>query len=166
MELKQLFNDDDAVSPVIGVILMVAITVILAAVIATFVLGLGEQVSDTAPQASFTFDYNGTAPDPSDSDGFGTLTSSGGSADGTLTITHAGGATLQADQLAVSGSSTYSGKKTYDEATDPNYGSSSEISSGDSLDYFIQSSDTISVTWTNAQETSSATLRKYSGPDA
>jgi hypothetical protein len=28
------------------------------------------------------------------------------------------------------------------------------------------SDDTISVTWTNAQETSSATLRKYNGPDA
>jgi flagellin-like protein len=40
--LKNLFADDDsAVSPVIGVILMVAITVILAAVIASFVLGLG-----------------------------------------------------------------------------------------------------------------------------
>jgi flagellin-like protein len=55
MKLKQFFTDDDAVSPVIGVILMVAITVILAAVIATFVLGLGESVSDTAPQASFDF---------------------------------------------------------------------------------------------------------------
>lgn len=43
-----------AVSPVIGVILMVAITVILAAVIATFVLGLGEQVSDTTPSASWS----------------------------------------------------------------------------------------------------------------
>jgi flagellin-like protein len=41
-------NDDDAVSPVIGVILMVAITVILAAVIGTFVLGLGEQVEQNA----------------------------------------------------------------------------------------------------------------------
>ena len=41
MELKQLFADDSAVSPVIGVILMVAITVILAAVIGSFVLNLG-----------------------------------------------------------------------------------------------------------------------------
>ncbi|MEF8852091.1 MAG: archaellin/type IV pilin N-terminal domain-containing protein, partial [Haloarculaceae archaeon] len=31
MDVKKLFTDDDAVSPVIGVILMVAITVILAA---------------------------------------------------------------------------------------------------------------------------------------
>jgi len=56
MEFKQLFNDDRAVSPVIGVILMVAITVILAAVIGTFVLGLGDQVQSTTPQASFGFD--------------------------------------------------------------------------------------------------------------
>ena len=59
MELKTLFeaDDDRAVSPVIGVILMVAITVILAAVIGTFVLGLGDQV-ESAPQASFNFDYD------------------------------------------------------------------------------------------------------------
>jgi len=48
--------EDRAVSPVIGVILMVAITVILAAVIGTFVLGLGDQIGDTAPQASFDVD--------------------------------------------------------------------------------------------------------------
>jgi len=35
---------------------MVAITVILAAVIGTFVLGLGDQLGDTAPQASFDID--------------------------------------------------------------------------------------------------------------
>ncbi|WP_137284566.1 type IV pilin [Halorussus salinisoli] len=57
MNLKQLFQDDDAVSPVIGVILMVAITVILAAVIGTFVLGLGDRVSQASPNANFAFDY-------------------------------------------------------------------------------------------------------------
>ena len=42
MNVDRLKNDDErGVSPVIGVILMVAITVILAAVIASFVLGLG-----------------------------------------------------------------------------------------------------------------------------
>ena len=48
-------DDTEAVSPVIGVILMVAITVILAAVIGTFVLGLGEDVEDNA-RAGFTID--------------------------------------------------------------------------------------------------------------
>lgn len=57
MNFKTLFqNDDRAVSPVIGVILMVAITVILAAVIGTFVLGLGDSLGDSTPQASFPID--------------------------------------------------------------------------------------------------------------
>jgi flagellin-like protein len=62
MKLTNILSDSDdsrAVSPVIGVILMVAITVILAAVIGTFVLGLGDQV-ESAPQASFDFDYDDT----------------------------------------------------------------------------------------------------------
>ena len=56
MELERfhgMIADDDAVSPVIGVILMVAITVILAAVIGTFVLGLGDDLGQTAPQANY-----------------------------------------------------------------------------------------------------------------
>lgn len=38
--MKQFVQNEEAVSPVIGVILMVAITVILAAVIAAFVFGM------------------------------------------------------------------------------------------------------------------------------
>ena len=49
-KLKSVFGDDRGVSPVIGVILMVAITVILAAVIGTFVLNLGGDLQ-SAPQA-------------------------------------------------------------------------------------------------------------------
>jgi flagellin-like protein len=45
-------DGDRAVSPVIGVILMVAITVILAAVIGAFVLEIGDQ-QETAPSTSF-----------------------------------------------------------------------------------------------------------------
>ena len=53
MNPKSAFETDDrGVSPVIGVILMVAITVILAAVIGTFVLGLGDSLGDSAPTAS------------------------------------------------------------------------------------------------------------------
>ena len=48
--IKELFTGEDrAVSPVIGVILMVAITVILAAVIASFVLGLGDSAAEPSP---------------------------------------------------------------------------------------------------------------------
>ena len=49
-EKATLRKDKRAVSPVIGVILMVAITVILAAVIAAFVFGYG--APEASPQAS------------------------------------------------------------------------------------------------------------------
>lgn len=47
-------SDDRGVSPVIGVILMVAITVILAAVIGTFVLGMADDLGESAPKASIS----------------------------------------------------------------------------------------------------------------
>lgn len=50
MDLKKLFNSNKAVSPVIGVVLMVAITVILAAAIGSSVFGQGPAKS--APQAN------------------------------------------------------------------------------------------------------------------
>ena len=62
-------KDEEAVSPVIGVILMVAITVILAAVIAAFVFGMAGTVkktynvgaSATRQGAVVTVMYNGGA---------------------------------------------------------------------------------------------------------
>lgn len=60
MRATSIDGSDRAVSPVIGVVLMVAITVILAAVIGTFVLGLSDSLTTTPPQASFTVeDVNG-----------------------------------------------------------------------------------------------------------
>ena len=55
---NRLTAEERAVSPVIGVILMVAITVILAAVIGTFVLDLGQSAGVTAPQASLSVSAN------------------------------------------------------------------------------------------------------------
>jgi flagellin-like protein len=54
-------SKEDAVSPVIGVILMVAVTVILAAVIAAFVFGMGSNVQKTKlVAATATRDNAGT----------------------------------------------------------------------------------------------------------
>lgn len=69
-------RNEEAVSPVIGVILMVAITVILAAVIAAFVFGLGGS-QEKAPTASITVANN---PDTTTID---------------LKINHKGGDTLK-----------------------------------------------------------------------
>lgn len=90
MNLKQLIVDDDAVSPVIGVILMVAITVILAAVIGTFVLGLGENIQQTAPTTSVGF---GDASD--------TYVGSGATASDMFVLTHDSGDGLPYDQTKI-----------------------------------------------------------------
>jgi flagellin-like protein len=78
-KLKAMLDEDRGVSPVIGVILMVAITVILAAVIGTFVLGLGDSLQQ-APQSTLnaedaSADYPGTLP----TDSF-TISQNGGDA--------------------------------------------------------------------------------------
>ncbi|MFC7057155.1 type IV pilin N-terminal domain-containing protein [Halovenus salina] len=169
MQLKKLFNEDDAVSPVIGVILMVAITVILAAVIATFVLGLGEQVSDTAPQASFDFDYNDTQP-VSATDTFNNTVSTNvtqSSVDGTLEIQHSNGPSIEPELLGATGSnatevsgSTFTPYNDFSEALD------NSMSAGESVNIFIDSEDTITLVWTSDDGSTSATLQTYEGPDA
>ncbi len=77
--------DDRAVSPVIGVILMVAITVILAAVIGGFVLGLGDSLQ-SAPQSQLEASY------VSDADGAGN--------DG-VALSHNGGDAIPAADLEI-----------------------------------------------------------------
>ena len=75
-------GDDRGVSPVIGVILMVAITVILAAVIGTFVLGLGDSLQQ-APQAQLDAEAGGDVDNP------------------TLELSHNGGDTLTTSDIRV-----------------------------------------------------------------
>ena len=58
----KLVKDKRAVSPVIGVILMVAITVILAAVIAAFVFGMTPG-TEPAPHASLSVKASATSPE-------------------------------------------------------------------------------------------------------
>ncbi|WP_277555764.1 type IV pilin N-terminal domain-containing protein [Halobaculum limi] len=87
MQISNLFTGDDrAVSPVIGVILMVAITVILAAVIGSFVLGLGNSVQQTAPNANFDFDFEEQANTTGDA-----------AIEYNVTATHTGGDSLTSD---------------------------------------------------------------------
>jgi flagellin-like protein len=160
MRLKQLFEEDDAVSPVIGVILMVAITVILAAVIATFVLGLGEQISETSPNASFSFDYSDNASSDDD------WSQGSANSNAMVTITHAGGPNIAAGQLGLSGSGVHTSSSVKWGGSGAPYDADKEISAGDSVDYAIESDDQIQVTWENEEGTQSATLQNFRGPDA
>ncbi|WP_224268348.1 type IV pilin [Haloprofundus salinisoli] len=136
MNIKKLFNDERAVSPVIGVILMVAITVILAAVIGTFVLGLGDQVGNSAPQASFDFSY-----------------SENGEGETVVTIVHAGGADISGEEISVQGAP---------EA----YNSDSTLTSGSVISDGVVDgdTDTIRVVWENPAGGSSTIIAESQVP--
>jgi len=64
MQLHELLRDDQAVSQVIGVVLMVAITVLLAATAASFFLGLSNDQQTTAPRVAIAFDYDASNESP------------------------------------------------------------------------------------------------------
>jgi flagellin-like protein len=154
MQLKQLLTDDRAVSPVIGVILMVAITVILAAVIGTFVLGLGQNVQST-PQASFNFDFGDNGTDST-----------------IVNVTHNGGDALQLGDNTntvriVSTNSSASDYKWLGSDTSYDLNSSgATISAGTTAsDYdYGSGGETVRVVWTGTNNESSATLGSQEAP--
>ena len=76
---ERFLHVDRAVSPVVGVVLMVAVTVLLAGVVLAFAAGI--QPAEPAPQASFALDAES----------------------GTATVTHVGGQTIQAENIRVQG---------------------------------------------------------------
>ena len=153
MKLHELFADDDAVSPVIGVILMVAITVILAAVIGTFVLGLGTDLQNNPPNAQLTFNED---------DG------------GNLTIIHDGGNSVDVRKMNVTNDNNGNNFvnnatndavcQTSNTTTDAQNWTSSELSAGDTCTLpadRLDDGDTIRVTWESDNGGNSATLADY-----
>jgi len=144
MNFRDLINDDKAVSPVIGVILMVAITVILAAVIGTFVLGLGDQVQNTTPQASFGFSQESTTFQGPDTGTDGTPDISTVK---TVSITHQSGDTISESniKIKVEGQPAY-GLDNVDDSTNPEveelWSSGNDISAGSEVRVAFYDDDT------------------------
>lgn len=128
-----MLRDEKGVSPVIGVILMVAITVILAAVVASFTLGLGQRIGTTTPVAEIR------ATDAKDN-------SFDGGNDELITLEHKGGDDLYGPDIVIKvTNSTTTAELVYDSAdhrwknstyhlvTD-SIGSDDFFSSGDKID--------------------------------
>ena len=197
MNIRKLLIDDEAVSPVIGVILMVAITVILAAVIGTFVLGLGDQVQSTSPQATFAFDYtNSSNSIPGDSlsithdggdsvpsgqlsaaitdakirsdtgDGAGGaangLTADGDGSTARSSVTYTGDLFSSGNDVGAGTSDTIEGSAQFEYGGGPTAFSTADPG-GDHLNL---AGSTVRVLWTNENGDNSATLGKWTGPEA
>ena len=151
MDLKNLFEadgDERAVSPVIGVILMVAITVILAAVIGAFVIGIGDD-QETVPTASFDFADDG---------------------EDTLTITHSSGDAISENNLAI----VLNGDS--EDNDDWTWADNSDVTAGNTVDVYegsggtddiahesedISDSDNIQIVWESDSGEDSSVLQSY-----
>ena len=147
MDLKNLFEtdgDERAVSPVIGVILMVAITVILAAVIGAFVIGIGDD-QQTVPTASFDYDQSGDAGE-----------------DGSeLIVTHSSGDSIPVENLEISGDFSDA------DIEEPFVDTNEDVSAGDTQEVEIdddtdaESGDSVNVVWTSDDGGDSSILGDY-----
>lgn len=134
MNLQKIFTEDRAVSPVIGVILMVAITVILAAVIGSFVLGLASDVSEASPTAQISFEYDSGAGD--------------------VTLIHEGGSTFSNDAVRLTGTGGTN--------DDLDGWGTTQVRAGDSITVDISQEsegDTLRVIWTGGSGSGSVIAR-------
>jgi FlaG/FlaF family flagellin (archaellin) len=144
---------------------MVAITVILAAVIGTFVLGLGDQVQSSAPNANFQFEYGGDF-----------TTSSGTAGAGHVIITHNGGQDISVDNVEIqfgdntieplntdgtTGVSTNGPGAWSDTITT---GSSLNITETESVSNDVEQGDTVRVIWVSPNGDSSNTIGESTVP--
>lgn len=132
MELEQLFTDRQAVSPVVGVVLMIAIAVVLAAVVGGVVLGLGSEPADS-PDVSFNFKNKTSA----------------------VEATHTGGDAIPTSAISVQVEGSTSG-------TVPSVGDEWETGEGgDVTTTGAMPDDVIRIVWNDPNSDKSAILGKY-----
>lgn len=162
MDIERRDRNGRGLSPVIGVVLMTAITVLLAATVASFFLGMGDTAAKyQTPTAAFEFDYAG--------DGGGQL----------VRVRHASGDTLAAEYVryVIQGARCTGG-------VDPDgryapgtvgvgdsrirAGVTAELSKDTvcgSGDLALRSAE-VQVVWTGPEDVSSSTLARWRGPNA
>jgi len=149
-----------AVSPVVAVALLLALTVIMVAVVAPAIMGAvsdQQQVSETDIQLSFH--YVGGASD-STTDDFGN-TGNGLSADGLVTIRVETVVTdIDAGEVAVD-SDTSGGNLADDTSL---YSDGDDLSTSDTMTVWIDSTDTVSIIWTGSDNNYSELLATYALP--
>jgi flagellin-like protein len=138
--MSRIHRDGRGVTPVIGIVLIVAITVILAAVIGTFAFTAFDRDTKPAPTVGFEFDYDESS--------------------GELTVTHESGNRFERANIEfVRGSG---GTPTVAEQwpTTVEAGDQTVLSG-------IGSSDTIRIVWEDPREQgNTATIGRWDGPDS
>lgn len=143
---QQLDSDSRAVSPVIGVVLMVGIVVALGAVVGAAALGVGVGVGDTAPNAQFEVSTGSFSPSANYID-----------------VEHRSGETINSDRLefALNGN----GEALTTTPTPPAEPFPNDVSAGDTArlasavgEPAINSGDTFTLRWVSEDGETSSVL--------
>lgn len=137
MAPQALVADDAAATPVIGIILMVLVTMLLAAVVGSFALGLASLVDTGPPAADLQFVHDGEE---------------------NLTVVHEGGEAIPEDQVTFGGDVDL-------ETTDCEDGWAADgesITAGDVCVLSpVQETDTVLVIWSDRN--SSGVVGRWAG---
>lgn len=139
MNVHKLFTDERAVSPVVGVALLIAVAVILAAVIGAVVLGLGSGGAET-PQAQLQAEF-------------------GDDADTNVTIDHNGGDPLPEGEIVFK-----SNENNVDmDTTNATGYSADELNAGESVEINYSAEPTeVSVVWEDPNSDKETVLEEFS----
>ncbi|MFC7059533.1 type IV pilin [Halovenus salina] len=149
-------RDDTAITPLVGVVLMLAITVTVVAIAIPLVLTQSNAVTDDQPTVDLGYSYTEDV-DSGATDVFG-LTADNATidADGQLTIIFESGDTVPADRLSISGvqssgnltdSDSFAGGETVTQATE--------------VTVWASRGETVQVRWTAEDDDESALLGTF-----
>jgi flagellin-like protein len=142
MTLTPRPDDDRAVTPVVGIVLMVAVAVILAALVSIHAFGLLGTADDVGPNVQVRFNYStSAAPDVQDSWG---RKNTSDTYDGLLTFTMEGGTNVPPERLTLTGATgltngSFSGNNAL--------GDKEFYESGDTLRVWVAADDTVRLVW-------------------
>jgi FlaG/FlaF family flagellin (archaellin) len=151
----ELWQNTRAVTPVIGVVLMVALTVAMMTVAVPLVLTQTDQVADSQPDVDMAFAYSEDV-DSGEMDVFDRSGSALG-ADGQLTIIFESGESVSASQLNVTGAAS-SGNLATDTSA---YSDDDDIPPGAELAVWANRGETIRLVWSAPGEDEGAVLGTF-----
>lgn len=161
----RLHSERDGRVQLVGLLLLVVVTLLLVAVIATFVFGLGGGDRETTPNTNFSVSLQQDVPD-NRTDSFG---SNGTGFDAVLQVTHTQGEAVPAEQLWIRGASSIDQPRSWaDTNVTTNYSTfepGTTVGTGDSVTVWVDTNDTVRVTWTSQTGNESGTLHVWRGEE-
>lgn len=166
MQLRQILDgggDERAVTPVIGIVLMVAVAVILAALIAPELLSLSRESGEAGPSSVIKFDYD-TSVDPDTADSWGVKDSATATDyDGFLTITHTDGEPIPLDRLDLRGVTDRPNLEFSNSSVTGTGLDDGQFNSGDEVTVWVNADDTVRVVWDSREGTKTTAVAVWDG---